>query len=66
MINAILSVLAFCLLSACNLNAQTSGSRDLVIRKLPDSILGKRTLILPDPFNATRALAAYFRVSGMT
>jgi hypothetical protein len=35
-------------------------SGDLEKKKLPDTILGRRTLIVPDPFNASRALRQLF------
>jgi len=41
-------------------SAQALPSGDLGIKKLPDTILSRRTLIVPDPFNATRALRGLF------
>ena len=40
--------------------AQTSPIRDLAKKRLPDSILGHRTLVVPDPFNANAALRRLF------
>ncbi len=40
--------------------AQTSPTGDLAKKRLPASILGQRTLMVPDPFNANAALRRLF------
>lgn len=41
-------------------HAQVGGSGDLLRRNISDTILGRRTLVVPNPFNATRALLRLF------
>jgi len=56
----LLFIVLLFLLSSRDISAQAPPYGDLGIKKLPDTVLNRSALIVPDPFNANRALRRLF------